>query len=467
MIYAPHTHLTDDSRHVEKGSVFVLDIYNHPQGKTLAPQFIKQAQENGAAEIITNIEIDGTTFHPQPGDVLSQWAVQKWPNAPETCVGVTGTNGKTSVAWFYRQLALACKNSCASIGTLGVYSAKNKEPAYTGYTTPTAPILHEKLEKLAAQNISHCAIEVGSHALALHRADGVRFKAAALTNITQDHLDFHGSMEHYAAAKARLFTDLLEDGGIAVLPIQLPLAWPIAAMCKEAEINTLTTGTANAELTVNILKSHAQGLEILVKYQDIEHTTNVPLLGTFQAANLATTLGLGIASGLDFNTMLNALPHLTNVPGRMEIVPSQDHQPTVIVDFAHTADALNTACAALKPLVPAGGKLITVFGAGGDRDTTKRIPMGQAAAKHSDLVIITDDNPRTEDPAPIRAEVQKGAPDALNISPREDAIAAAINQATEKDIILLAGKGHESGQIIGKETFPFDDRLVAQSILEK
>lgn len=506
-MHIPKTaHVTDDSRQVKQGSIFIHDVNNHPEGEAVAIRFIKQAKQNGASEIVTNIKVPDTTFNPAPNKILAKWAAQKFPAAPKILVGVTGTNGKTSVAWFYRQLANAQNHPCGSIGTLGVYNHK-QETTQTGYTTPTAPVLHQTLQQLAEQNCTHSAIEVGSHALALHRADGLRFTAAALTNITQDHLDFHGTMEAYAAAKARLFTELLEENGTAVLPIQNPLAWPIAAFCRENNIKTLTTGTANAELTVNITKAHSQGLDVTIKYEKETHHTTLPLLGTFQAANIATTLGLGIASGLDFTKMLAALPTLQNVPGRMELVKPQgkieaaagrsvsqsqprlvtvgagampqtqaeNHVfqrsvPTVIVDYAHTPDALESATAALKPLLPKNGKLITLFGAGGDRDNSKRPLMAKAAAKHSGHIIITDDNPRSEDPTEIRNQVAAGLP--VNfphniISPREDAIAAAINMATEHDIVLLAGKGHETGQIINGTTHPFDDRDIARTLLKQ
>ncbi len=458
-------HLTDDSRAVKPGSIFIHDVNNHPEGEAAAIRFIKQAKQNGVSEVVTNIKYQDTTFDPAPNKILAKWAAQKFPATPKTLVGVTGTNGKTSVAWFYRQLAASCGKKCGSIGTLGVYNDK-QETTQTGYTTPTAPTLHQTLQTLS-KTCTHTAIEVGSHALALHRADGLRFTAAALTNITQDHLDFHGTMEAYAAAKARLFTELLQEDGTAVLPIQNPLAWPIAAFCRENNINVLTTGSANAELTVNITKAHAQGLDVTIKYNADNHHTTLPLLGTFQAANIATTLGLGIASGLDFTKMLTALATLQNVPGRMELV-SQKGQATVIVDYAHTPDALESATAALKPLLPKNGKLITLFGAGGDRDNTKRPLMAKAAAKHSDHVIITDDNPRSENPQKIRDQVAAGLPPNTphqNLSPREDAITAAIKMATEHDIILLAGKGHETGQIINGTTHPFDDRDVARKIL--
>lgn len=468
MTFTPQDHLTDDSRQVKQGSVFIHDVGNHPEGAAAAEKFMTAAQNAGAREVITNLKKEGTTFHPAPNKVLAEWASITFPKRPEALVGVTGTNGKTSVAWFYRQLATACGKKCGSIGTLGVYGTEKKPLTQTGYTTPNAPALHQNLELLAENTCTHAALEIGSHALALHRADGVRFKAAALTNITQDHLDFHGTMEAYTAAKFRLFSELLQKDGTAVLPTDRPEAHPLIDLCSKHNIQVLTVGKHNADLTVHTTRAHSKGQDITIQYSGQTYSTTLPLMGTFQAANIATTLGLGIASALDLKDMLAALPTLKNVPGRMELV-STSNQPAVIVDYAHTADALETACGALKPLLEGGGRLITIFGAGGDRDATKRPLMAVAAGKESDILIITDDNPRSEDPATIRAQVAAGAPTHIEthqISPREDAIAAALNMATEKDIILLAGKGHETGQIIKGEILPFDDRKVAQELLE-
>lgn len=458
------TQVMDDTRHLQPGDVFVFDVRNHPQGEDI----VRQALTHKPLAVVSNVELEGVIFHPAPGEVLARWAKAQHPQQPACLVGVTGTNGKTSTAWFYHYLMHAVTgNKAASIGTLGVYVDQEKA-LETGYTSPTALQLHPLLENLAQQQVHSACLEVASIALTLNRLDAVAFKAVALTNITQDHLDFHGSMEAYAAAKYRLFTELLPADGVAVLPMQRPEAWPLASMMKEREVRVITVGTANAELVVIPQAVRADGMTVQIKYAAIDQTVEVPLVGAFQAENLATTLGLMVASGISLTDILPHIATLPCVPGRMELVPKvAENQPTVLVDYAHTPDALARVLMETKPMV--AGKLWVVFGCGGDRDATKRPKMGAAVAQYADVAVVTDDNPRNEDPAPIRAQTiagMAGHDQVHDVGDRKAAIAYALTEAAPEDVVIIAGKGHESGQTVQGEVHPFDDRLVAQEILE-
>lgn len=450
--------LVDDSRLVSPGDIFVFDARIHKD----VSRFINDAKAKEAAAVVSNVEEEGVIFHPFPGQVLAKWARQQFATQPENLVAVTGTNGKTSVAWFYSRLMQSVK--AASIGTLGVYKGDEKL-SETGYTSPTALKLHEILSELAADQVTHACVEASSHALSLNRLDGATFKAAAFTNISQDHLDFHGTMDDYLVAKARLFSEVLPEGGTAVLPIARPESWPMAAMCKERGINIITYGSANAALVVDVIDARADGMALHIKYEDVEFTTQLPLVGAFQAENVAAALGLALATGLKKEDMASTLQNLTCVPGRMEVIDAAPDQPAVVVDYAHTPDALERALSFLKPLTK--GKLIVVFGCGGDRDRTKRPQMGEIAARLADKVIVSDDNPRGEDAAVIRQEILAACTNGEDIGDRAAAIEAAISKACADDVILLAGKGHETGQIIKDEVLPFDDRDVARNILKE
>lgn len=461
--------LTDDTRTIKAGEVLVWDDRIKP---TITEQVIADARSKGAIHIITNAKVQGADIIAveDPGKILAAYAAETWPRQPATMLGVTGTSGKTSVAWFCQALGAACGMKAASLGTLGTVR-NNKVEEYSGYTSPTALVLHPLLQQLADDGTTHTCMEVSSHALALHRADAVRFTAAAITNVTQDHFDFHGNYDNYFAAKARLFTEVLQPGSTAVLPIVRPEAWGLASVAKQRGLRVLGVGTGNAELVVEVKEANGQGLSVNLKYSATPLAAQVPLVGAFQAENLAVALGLMLAGGLSWEKLAKAVPTLSAPPGRMELTPATRTSPCVVVDYAHKPDALSRVLMALKPMAEkAGGKLIVVFGCGGNRDATKRPIMGKIAADMADAVFITDDNPRKEDANTIRAEVEKGAKTGLtksihNIGDRRKAIAAALNAAAPNDIVLVAGKGHEDGQIIGDQTLPFDDRLVVKDLL--
>ncbi len=456
----------DDTRSLQPGEVLVWDSRIAP-AKTEA--VLADAQARGAGFVISDVTATGVHTVPNAGLVLAAWARQQFPQQPAQLVGVTGTSGKTSVAWFARQLAAQCGVLSASVGTLGVMRTDTDfDQEYTGFTSPTALKLHPILQQLASEQRSFCAMEISSHALALQRAEGVVLTAAGYTNFSQDHLDFHDTLAEYFQAKLRLFTELLPSGKTAVINSSREELWPVLAVVKQRGNPLLSVGTRNAELVAQIDRADARGLQLQLKYEATPVAIDVPLLGSFQAENLAVALGLCVAAGLPWPRLAAAASLVTGVPGRMELIRAGGaaHAPAVVVDYAHKPDALEKALRALRPLVPQGGKLHVVFGCGGDRDATKRPIMGKIAADLADEVFITDDNPRTENAAAIRQQVLAGAGHkAREMGDRAGAIETAITAAGPEDVVLVAGKGHEQGQIVGREVLPFDDRVEVRRVL--
>lgn len=455
------SHITDDTRTLSAGDVFVFDTRNNPNR---VEAFIAQAKAKGAAAIIMNIQAEGVIYHAHPGKVLATWAKHIYPRQPQHVVAVTGTNGKTSVAWFYNQLLNQVGIKAASIGTLGIYIG-NEKIAETGYTSPTSLTLHKWLHELAEKGVTHVCLEASSHALALGRLDGVTLSAAGFTNFTQDHLDFHGTMDEYFCAKQHLFTALLPHQGSAIINIAHETGWVLASNCKETGKTTLTVGPANAELVVSPQNMGGEGVDVCLKYNTLKESFRVPLVGAFQTENIAVCLGLIAATEENLKPFINPLKTLQNVPGRMMLLAKRHRTPTIIIDYAHTPDALMHVLKTLRPITP--GKLWVVFGCGGDRDTGKRPLMGDIAAIYADEVVITDDNPRTENAEEIRAAIAAKAPDAHNVGDRKSAIQYAITHAVANDTVLIAGKGHEEGQIVGKTIHPFNDYVVANAVVEE
>ncbi len=480
MLALPVQVLRDDSRQLTgqliegAGEVLVWDSRNKPSATA---EILAHAAAKGVP-VVTNdmsaVEAEGVITVAEPGRVLAAWAAQQWPAQPPVMLGVTATSGKTSVVWLARQLAAAVGLRAASVGTFGVMTSDVMDEAdYNGFTSPTALQAHPLLADLAARGVTHCAMEVSSHALALHRLDGVRFAAAGLTNITQDHLDFHGDLPNYHAAKLRLFGEVLPAGKTAVLNMPRPECWPAAAMAKARGCPVLSVGTHGAELVVKPLASGPFGLELGLNFDGVQHVVRVPLLGTFQAENLAMALGLLVAGGVAWGDLVRVVARVTGVPGRLQLVPGKPGQPTVLVDYAHKADALQRVLEGLRPQVPAGGKLRVVFGCGGNRDALKRPVMGRIAAELADYVVVTDDNPRQEEAATIRAAVLAGARGAarqgveiIEIGDRKTAIEATLAASGPDDVVLVAGKGHEDGQIVGHQVLPFSDSLVVATWLQ-
>lgn len=392
-------------------------------------------------------------------------AARFFQRQPQAIVAVTGTNGKTSVVSFARQIWTALGHPAASIGTLGVAAPGFDGGA--GLTTPDPADLHRMLADLADAGIDHLAIEASSHGLQQSRTDGVRLAAAAFTNLTRDHLDYHGDEEHYFRAKARLFEELLPAEGTAVLNVDSPTFERLAAIARRRGQKIISFGSFDADRACDIAlvsarpSNFGQHLTVAVDGRHLE--VDIALVGDFQVSNLLCALALVIACGADAETALATLSKVHGVPGRLQRVAGHDNGVAIFVDYAHTPDALAAALAALRPTC--AGRLHVIFGCGGDRDRGKRPEMGAIAARGADRVIVTDDNPRGEDPAAIRAAILAACPGAREIADRGDAINAAISDLQVGDTLLIAGKGHETGQIIGMRTIPFDDVSQARTAI--
>ncbi|MAW82694.1 MAG: UDP-N-acetylmuramoyl-L-alanyl-D-glutamate--2,6-diaminopimelate ligase [Parvularcula sp.] len=448
--------LTADSRAVLRGFLFAA----LPGVKTDGAKFIRQAEENGAAAILAMPGVTSTLpviSDPQPRRRLAQLAARFYPRQPDIIAGVTGTNGKTSTARFAAQLWTLLGLEAGSLGTLGAQSRVFERALE--HTTPDPVMLHETLDAMARAGVTHLAMEASSHGLAQHRADGVHFRVAAFTNITQDHLDYHSSFEEYFAAKGRLFSDLLAKGGTAAINMDGEGAEGIVELARQRNLPTVQTGVKGRDVKLVDCKPHMSGLALEIEYGGYRYRADPPLIGGFQAENALLAAGIVIASGARASDVMLQLANLEGAPGRMEFV-AEIAGGGVYVDYAHTPDAVATALKAIRPHAP--GRVIAIIGAGGDRDKTKRPLMGSAAKDNADFVIVTDDNPRTEDPAAIRSEVLKGCPDAKEIGERGEAIAAGVAMLTEGDVLLILGKGHEAGQQVGDQVFPFDDASVAR-----
>ena len=451
-----------DHRKVAKGSVFGAfrgAVFN-------GEDFIGEAVERGAVAVVARDEasvpkvphLGGT----EPRRLFASLASRFYGPYPETVVAVTGTNGKTSTVEMTRQLWRMAGHRSASIGTLGVTTSDDQ--VKTGLTTPDIVTFLNNMAGLKRMGISHVAYEASSHGLDQHRAEGVPLKAVAFTNFSRDHLDYHPSMDSYFEAKMRLFDELLPADGAAVIWTDDPKSAEVIERVRKRGIEPMTVGRSGEFIQLIEQQPTALGQNLVIRHGEGTHRLALPLLGAYQASNVLVAAGLAIATGSSFETVFSAMQRLAPVRGRLERAVISRSGAPVYVDYAHTPDALEAAIAALRPHV--SNRLITVFGAGGDRDPGKRPQMGAVAARLSDIVIVTDDNPRGEDAAKIRTEVMAGAPEAIEIEGRREAIAEAIRLAGQGDIILLAGKGHETGQIIGagpkQRVLPFDDALVAR-----
>ena len=447
-----------DHRKVVGGNVFGAFRGSRFNGE----DFIPEAIANGAVAVVARpeAEVAGVPHlaDAAPRALFARLAAKYFAPYPEVIVAVTGTNGKTSTVEMTRQMWRMAGHRSASIGTLGVTTADDQ--VKTGLTTPDIVTFLNNVAGLKRLGISHVAYEASSHGLDQYRAEGVPLRAAAFTNFSRDHLDYHPDMDAYFAAKMRLFDEVLDSGGIAVVWTGDAKSGEVIEHVKRRGSKLLTVGpdAETIALVGRIPTPLGQGL--VIRFDGKEHKLSLPLIGAYQAANVLVAAGLVLATGGDWAQTLAAMGRVSPVRGRLERAVISRAGAPVYVDYAHTPDALEAAIEALRPHVE--GRLITVFGAGGDRDQGKRAPMGEVAARLSDLVIVTDDNPRGEDPAAIRSAVLSGAPGAQEIGGRREAIAEAIRLAGPQDIILLAGKGHETGQVIGSQVFPFDDAEVAR-----
>ena len=380
---------------------------------------------------------------------------------PGTLVAVTGTNGKTSVTVFARQIWQRLNKCAASLGTIGIIGNGIYRPG--SLTTPDPVTLHRELKALKMAGVDHVALEASSHGLDQFRLDGLTLAAAAFTNLTRDHLDYHRDMERYFTAKARLFKELLPPGGGAILNIDGEAGRKLADIARARGQRVMTYGIADrAQARLLFAEALPSGQRLAIEVLGERRDFVLPLIGTFQAGNVLAALCLVLATGSEVGPALDALPHLEGVPGRMQHVADHRDGAPVIVDYAHTPDALQTALIALRP--HCRGRLIVVFGCGGDRDAGKRPQMGEIAERLADRVFITDDNPRSESPAAIRRAILAACPKAQEIGDREAAIAEALRTLGPQDLLLLAGKGHERGQILAHEVLPFDDAEVARRL---
>lgn len=447
-----------DHRKVAPGTVFGAFEGLRFNGE----DYIADAVKAGAIAIVARPQavVEGAVHiaDPVPRRRFAELAAPFYAPFPETCIAVTGTNGKTSTVEMTRQLWRMAGYHAASIGTLGVTTADDQ--TVTGLTTPDIVTFLSNVGGLAREGVSHLAFEASSHGLSQYRTEGLPVAAAAFTNLSRDHLDYHGDMAAYFTAKLRLFSEVLAADGAAVVWADDPNADRVIDLAHARGNRLITVGEHGETLRITRRTPTLLGQGLEIEAEGLEYRVTLPLIGAYQAANALMAAGLVIATGGDIALTLANLGRLSPVRGRLERAAIARSGAPVYVDYAHTPDALEAAIAALKPHTD--GRLIVVFGAGGDRDRGKREPMGQVAAAHADHIIVTDDNPRSEDAAEIRAMVMKGAPDATEIAGRREAIAAAIAEAGPQDIVLIAGKGHEQGQIVGDLVLPFDDVAVAR-----
>jgi UDP-N-acetylmuramoyl-L-alanyl-D-glutamate--2,6-diaminopimelate ligase len=421
--------------------------------------FARQAVKSGATAVAAEREIadlpKGVAFV-RVNNVrraLALAAAKFYRRQPATIAAVTGTSGKTSVASFTRQVWTTLGHPAASIGTIGVTSPRGE--IYGSLTTPDPIELHRTLDQLSAEGVTHQALEASSHGLDQHRLDGLRVSAGAFTNLSRDHMDYHSTIEDYLAAKLRLFETLVPPGGAAVIDVDHEHADAVLAAAKQRGLKPFTVGKRGDAIRLIDVAIDGFAQKVAIAYAGRAYMLRLPLVGGFQVENALVAAGLAIATGSEPETVFAALEKLTGAKGRLELAGAKSGAQ-IFVDYAHKPDALAKALEALRPYI--GGRLIVVFGCGGDRDKGKRPLMGAIAADLADHVIVTDDNPRSEDPAAIRAEILKGAPGAIEIGDRAAAIRAGIAELKTGDVLLIAGKGHESGQIVGDRVLPFSDQ---------
>jgi UDP-N-acetylmuramoyl-L-alanyl-D-glutamate--2,6-diaminopimelate ligase len=452
-----------DSRKIKPGFLFVAITGVKADGA----QFARTAASAGAAVIVGEHEPDGLPPNipfiavMNARRALALAAAKFYPRQPATIAAVTGTSGKTSVAAFTRQIWATLGLQAASIGTVGVVTPKAE--TYGSLTTPDPVDLHRTLDQLASEGITHLALEASSHGLDQHRLDGVRVAAGAFTNLSRDHLDYHPTMEAYLQAKLRLFNDLVVPGGAAIIDVDDCYAGQVVEAATKRGLKIMTVGEKGGG--IKLVGGAIEGFAQVITFGHAGKTYKVklPLVGAFQVQNAAVAAGLAIATGSDPARVFAALEKLSGAKGRLELVGSANGAP-IFIDYAHKPDALAKALESLRPY--ASGKLTVVFGAGGDRDTGKRPIMGRIAIENADRVIVTDDNPRSEQPAAIRSAILAAAPGATEIGDRAQAIRTGIASLKKGDVLLIAGKGHETGQIVGDRVLPFSDHDAVSAALQ-
>ena len=459
----PITGLAADSRDVKPGYLFAA----LPGVATDGARFIDDAVRCGAAAILVP---EGMMDMPagmpviadgDPRRRLALIAARFFGGQPETTVAVTGTNGKTSVVSFVRQLWVAQGLAAASLGTVGVVGPSSTE--ILKHTTPDPIALHRILAALAEDGVTHLALEASSHGLQQRRIDGVKLAAGAFTNISRDHLDYHANFSDYFAQKFRLFTELLPKGAAAVVDVDSEAGAQVAA--KAHGLKLISVGRAGKTLRLVSSEIDGFGQILVMEHEDRQYRVRLPLVGNFQASNALVAAGLCLATGSNAANVLPSLSELHGARGRLDLAGTAHEGAPIFIDYAHTPDALAKALDALRPYVR--NRLLVVFGCGGDRDKGKRPEMGAVAAGKADLAIVTDDNPRSENPAAIRREILAAAPGAIEIGDRATAIAEAVSTLKTGDVLLVAGKGHETGQTIGTTVIPFSDHDAVAAALKQ
>ncbi len=454
--------ITSDSRQVSPGFVFAaLKGVAHD-----GHDFIPQALDAGAVAVLAEREVDTgdsvLIIDEEPRRALALAAAKFYHGQPASIIAVTGTNGKSSTVDFLRQIWTHLGLRAASMGTLGAIGPDGKLDL--GHTTPDPVAIHRTLSELHRTGVTHVAMEASSHGLAQYRLDGVDLSGVAFTNLTQDHLDYHADFDEYRSAKLRLIRELTSPGTLAVISADSSETDVFEGAAGDAGLRSLSVGWRGRDLKIRELSPRATGQSIDLLYKDKAYDINLPLIGEFQALNALVAAGLAIGLGAKAQDVFTAMESLQTVKGRLEFVGETNDGAAVFVDYAHTPDGLDVLLRAARPHT--AGQLTVVFGCGGDRDPYKRPMMGDVAHKLADRIIVTDDNPRSEDPASIRAAILASCPDAEEIGDRHQAIETAIAGLKRGDTLLIAGKGHETGQIIGAKVVPFSDQDSAKRALE-
>lgn len=452
--------LTCDSREAAPGFLFAALPGTDVDGR----DYIEDALKHGAGAVLA---LSGTSLPPAFADVplitddnprlrFATLAAAYYGKQPVTVAAITGTNGKTSVASFVRQIWSAMGEKAAAMGTLGIDAPDLDLDSHL--TTPDPVVLHRNLAALADAGVDHLAMEASSHGLEQYRLDGVKVRVAAFTNLSRDHLDYHGDMDSYLAAKVRLFTEILDTDGIAVVNADSDYAAAVIDACTHRGIEVMTYGDAGQDVRIAVVEPHADGQRLVIEVAERVIEIDLPLVGRFQASNAVCALAIVIAAGGDASNAAAALKKLHGAPGRMHFIGRHRSGAAVFVDYAHTPDALANVLSALRPHTK--GWLHVVFGCGGDRDPGKRPMMGRVACDLANAVVVTDDNPRSEDAAAIRARIMEGCSHRdglIEVGDRAEAICTAIKTLEQDDVLVVAGKGHEQGQIVGDQVLPFDD----------
>ena len=467
--------ISSDSRNIKSGYIFVAIKGQKFDGNN----FINEAQSNGAFLIVSESISKQNCILIKNGSSRLIYSILLscfLKNQPNVIIGVTGTNGKTSTVDFCRQIWTHAGWKAASMGTLGIKIDSNQTSylAKSFINTPKRSLttfepsdLYKNLNYLGEQDVSHLAIEASSHGLDQFRLDGINFSGGIFTNLSHDHLDYHKNMDDYFSAKKRLFTDVLKNHSSVAINIDDNFGKVLFEELKFKKHLILTFGQdEEADVQIKSLMQNNNTIDLTIKFKNAIYNSTLGMLGKFQAYNVIASATICVALGMDPNFVFKSLGYLKPARGRMEIIRTEKYNKSVIIDYAHSPGALKSVLLSIKEMISTNGKVITLFGCGGDRDKEKRKPMGMIAHEYSDLVIITDDNPRTENPASIRSDILIGCPTATEIPDRNKAIKFAVSMLKDNDFLLIAGKGHETLQTIGTETLPFDDYAVAKEAIK-